>query len=138
MPTLKELIDQQKLTGKSDIEIISDWFCQKNREEDGLDLISNLNKSKVNKLSKTIDYVRTWLPCLPDVYEANKGKITKEHAKLLNQITRIHLLGNDLSDTILNTAKEVIPTIDTPSVIFIPMVEWLKDKYQIEFKDKRI
>ncbi len=65
MPTLEELIEEQKYTKISDIEVISKWFCDNNREEDGLELITKLNKSKVDKLSKILNNARMWPPqCL--------------------------------------------------------------------------
>lgn len=137
MPTLKDYIDEQRFTGEDDITIIRRWFCENNREQDGLELIADLSKSKTDKLENTLNYARTWLPSVADVYESNKG-IKKEVASQLMRITRIHLLGCDLSDDLKRWAEITIPEMDTPRVIFVPMVEWLKEKYGIEFRDKRI
>ena len=137
MPTLKDYIDNQKFTGDDDITIIRKWFSDNNREQDGIELISELSKSKCDKLQNILNCARTWLPSLPDIYESNKG-IDKEDANHLMRITKLYLLSCELSPSLLSWAESRIPEMDTPSVIFVPMVEWLKNKYNIEFKDKRI
>ena len=50
----------------------------------------------------------------------------------------MYLLNMELSDSLLEWAKETIPKLKTPSVIFRPALEWLKEKYGVEFKDKII
>ena len=135
MISLKELIDIQPLTHMSDLEIIREWFCQNNREQDGLELIAQLSKSKTDKLENQLNYARTWIPVVPDVYHGNNKKVTIEIAEKLNKIAKLHLLGMPLAGDLLNWANEVIPTIDTPKVIFVPMVEWLRSEYSIEFRD---
>lgn len=136
MVSLKELVEQQKYTGDDDITVIRKYFCLNDLEETGLDIIVELNKSKVSKLDNTIRYARTYIPSLPDVYECNRGKVDKETSHRLMQIAKLHLLGCKLSDNLLSWAKENIPLMETPKVIFVPMVEWLKNEYSIEFKDK--
>lgn len=134
MPTLKEYIDEQRFTGEDDITIIRRWFCENNREQDGLELIAELSKSKSDKLQQSLNYARMWLPSLPNVYESNKG-IDKETANKIQQITTLHLLGYDeLPEPLLTWAKETIPNMKIPNIIFVPMTEWLKDNYNIEFK----
>ena len=59
MPTLKEFIDKQSFTGYNDIDIIREWFCQNDCEEIGIELISMLNKSKIDKLDKQIKLAQT-------------------------------------------------------------------------------
>ena len=55
MITLKELMEIQKLKGEyesTDIQIIQEFFELNNLEEDAIDLISQLTKSKINKIKK--------------------------------------------------------------------------------------
>lgn len=137
MPTLKDYIDKQRFTGEDDITIIRRWFCENNREQDGLELIAELSKSKSDKLENTLNYARTWLPSLPDVYDSNKG-INKDTASYIMRITKYHILGCKLPNELKLWAEANIPNMDTPKVIFVPMVEWLKKEYGIEFKDKCI
>ena len=139
MTTLKELISIQKYTDLSDIEIIKAWFIDNNMESEGINLMAELSKSKFDKVYLQLKNAQTWIPIVPDVYESNKfmkNKVSKEEGKYLNKITQSFLLGLDLNDDLLNWAKINIPNINIPTVIFVPMVKWLKDKYKIEFADK--
>lgn len=70
-----------------------------------------------------------------DVEECNKG-VTKEQAKMINILTDYYCLGMEIPENYLIQVKEVIPKMKLPTCIFIPMVEWLKDKYGIEFINK--
>ena len=139
--TLKELVDNQKYTGASDIDIIKAWFISNNKESEGISLITELSESKLNKLENTLTYARMWIPTVPDVYEANiksKHPVPKDVADKLNHIIQRHLLGMPLTEKIVKWAKETIPTMKTPTIIFVPAVEWLRDEYGIEFADKKI
>ena len=65
MITLKELMEIQKLKGEyesTDIQIIQAFFELNNLEEDAIDLISQLTKSKINKIKK---YTQKSLPPMP-------------------------------------------------------------------------
>ena len=139
MTTLAELISTQKYTGLSDIEIIKAWFIDNDKESEGINLIAELSKFKFDKVDRQLKNAQTWIPIVPDTYESNKSmkkKVSKEEGNYLNKITQSFLLGLDLNDDLLNWAKTNIPNIKTPSVIFTPMVKWLKGKYKIEFADK--
>lgn len=137
MTTLKELISTQKYTGLSDIEIIKAWFIDNDKESEGINLMAELSKSKFDKVYLQLKNAQTWIPIVPDVYESNKStkyKVSEEEGKYLNKITQRFLLGLDLNDDLLNWAKINIPNMNTPTVIFAPMVKWLKDKYKIKFR----
>ena len=137
MKTLKELVDAQRITGDNDITIILKWFCENNKEQEGIELIAQLSKSKSDKLQKTLDNARMWIPVLPNMYDSNPD-IKKEAAIYLERMTKLYILGCDLPTDLIVWAKTNIPKMDMPTVIFIPMVEWLKAKYSIEFKNSRI
>lgn len=139
MTTLTELVSAQKYTNLSDIDIIKIWFVDNDKESEGINLMAELSKSKFDKVDRQLKNAQTWIPMVPDVYESNKSmknKVSKEEGKYLNKITQSFLLGLDLNDDLLNWAKNNISNINTPTVIFVPMVKWLKDKYKIEFADK--
>ena len=51
MTTLKELVPNQNLTGDNDIQIIKAFFTLNDMEEEGMDLIHELTKSKIAKLN---------------------------------------------------------------------------------------
>lgn len=50
MITLKDLVTEQQISGRTDIEVIQNFFRLNDMEEDGIDLISELTKSKITKL----------------------------------------------------------------------------------------
>lgn len=133
MITLKELVTCQDYSEKSDMDIIREWFVKNNYESEGIELMAMLSKSKSDKLQNQLNIARIWIPVLPKPYEP---KMSKDVSEQLYNITIKFLLGMDLSGDLLNWAKEMIPSMKTPTIIFVPMVEWLKDKYNIEFKDK--
>lgn len=133
MKTLKELVDWQKLTRQDDISIIKTWFIENNMESEGLSIITELAKSQAAKLQNTLDEARSWLPYLPDLEKANK-ELTPEQAHNIQSIITIYLLGMDLKDSnYYEWAKEEIPKIKLPRIIFVPCVEWLEGKYGIKF-----
>lgn len=139
--TLKELVDNQKYTGLSDIDIIKAWFVSNGKESEGISLITELSEAKVNKLENTLNYARMWIPNLPDMYTANvgsKNSVPKDVAHKLDAIIQYHLLDMPLSETLLNWARETIPTMNTPTIIFRPAIEWLRDEYGINFADANI
>ena len=136
--SLKKLVDAQFMTNMTDLEVIKAWFTYNHCEQEGLTLIADLSKSKVDKLENVLINARTWIPVLPSVTDNLKSEINEEFAKNFNKIVNIHLLDMELNDELLEWAKETIPKLKTPKTIFRPALEWLKDKYGIEFKDKVI
>lgn len=136
--SLLELINAQPITGMSDLEIIKTWFIQNNYEQEGLTLIADLSKSKANKLETILCNARLWIPTLPTTFEPLKTQISEEFAKKFGIIVNMYLLDMPLEGELLKWAKETFPKYKTPTVIFRPALEWLKDKYGIEFKDKII
>ena len=141
MITLEELVNNQRITGLSDIDIIKAWFTLNGKESEGISLITELSESKLNKLEYMINYARTWIPTVPNVYEANiesKKPVERDVAAKLDRIIQCHLLGLRLGGSLLAWAEETIPTMNTPTIIFRPAIEWLRDEYGIEFADKTI
>ena len=131
--TLKELIELQSITGESDLDIIKEWFISNDKETEGIALITKLAEEKSTKLERTLNYARIWIPNLPELYEANKRRVPRYICINLVKITHLHLLGMPLSDKLLKWAEETIPTMKMPKIIYVPMVEWLRDEYGIEF-----
>ena len=136
--SLKKLVDSQYMTCMTDLDIIKAWFIYNNREQDGIILISDLSKSKTDKLEKTLGSARMWIPVLPGIFDSLKTEVSEEFALKFTTIANEYLLGMQLSDNLLEWAKETIPKLKTPKTIFRPALEWLKDEYGIEFKDKVI
>lgn len=68
MVTLKQLMENNKWNGMSDIQIIERFFKLNNLEEEGIDLVAELSKSKINKLKRKERMVREWMSYLPSKY----------------------------------------------------------------------
>ena len=136
--SLKKLIDAQLMTNMTDLEVIKNWFIYNNCEQEGLTLIADLSKSKTEKLENVLANARAWIPVLPVTFDSLKTEISEEFAHKFGIIASEYLLGMQLSDNLLEWAKENIPKYKTPKTIFRPALEWLKEKYGIEFKDKII
>lgn len=135
MKTLREFVEWQRLTDLEDINIIKLWFIENNRESEGLEIIAELAESKVNKLQDVLDGARAWLPILPDLEKSNQGLLTKEQADMLQKIITTFLLGMDLKESgLYSWAEKEIPKMKCPTIIFVPCVKWLKEKYGIRFK----
>lgn len=141
LPKLSEYAKKMENSGYIDpIAIIMQYAIDTNQEYALLDIIVKTAKARAEKAENQLNYARTWLPYEIDVYEGNKGqrgerKVTKEEGELLNKLIRYFILGMEVPEKLLEEAKEVIPNMNVPFYMFLPAIEWLKDKYNIKFKD---
>ena len=135
MITLKQLVDEQNFTGLSDVEVIRKFFVLNDMEEEGMDLIHTLTKSKVEKLKHKNRVVEEWTSHLPSkhLYE-NYDLDTADRLHTLELDYLSH--GCELSDSRLAWARENIPNIKMPQIYFWPLIEYLDDK-DIRFKGER-
>lgn len=132
MVALKQLMDEQKLSGLSDIGIIRTFFDLNDMEEEGMDLIHELTKSKVEKLKRKQRQVEEWTSYLPSKYLYENYDL--DIANRLHNLELDYLShGCELSSNRLKWAKENIPNIEMPLVYFQPLVEYLDSK-DIRFK----
>lgn len=132
MVTLEKLVHEQKYNGMSDIGVIRAFFDLNNMEEEGMELIYELSKTKIEKLKYERKIVREWTSYLPFDYLYDNYDL--ETAKILHVLELDYLShGCELSGSRFEWAKENIPNIVRPQVYFNPLVDWLKDK-GIEFK----
>lgn len=137
MITLKELVAWQELTNQDDIGIIKTWFIENNAESIGLTIIPELAKNQVDKVQNILDYSRSWLPYLPDLEKSNKG-LTHDQAHNIQAIITMYVLGMDLKESnYYDWAKNEIPKIPLPKIIFVPCKEWLEKEYGIKFKEQQ-
>lgn len=135
MITLKQLVDEQNFTSLSDIEIIRKFFVLNDMEEEGMDLIHTLTKSKVEKLKHKNRVVEEWTSHLPSkhLYENyDLDTADRLHALELDYLSH----GCELSDSRLAWARENIPNIKMPQVYFRPLIEYLDNK-GIRFKGEK-
>ena len=134
MITLSEFAKRLEDIGKSPIEIIELYLTLTNQEIDALDMIPRLAKSATYKIESKLDYAQSWIPSLIDTSRVNKS-VTKEQGDLILKLSMYFCLGMTLPDYIKEQAESIIPTMNTPKLIFIPMVKWLESMYGIKFKD---
>lgn len=127
MITLEQLVKEQKITNTSDIQIIKTFFEVNDMEEEGIELITELSKSKIEKLKRKEKIVKEWVSYLPSKYLYENYDL--DTADMLHTLELDYLSrGGELSVGRLEWAKNNIPNIKRPKVYFNPLVEWLNDK----------
>lgn len=136
MKTLEQLVKEQKWNSMSDMQVILTFLDMNDMEEEAMDLIHELTKTKLKKLKHERRIVREWVSALPSKYlYENYDLDTADmlHTLELNYLSR----GCELSNYYLKWAKENIPNIIRPQVYFNPLVEWLDEK-GIRFKGEEL
>lgn len=127
MITLEQLVKEQKITNMSDIQIIKAFFSLNDMEEEGIELTTELSKSKIEKLKSKEKIVKDWVSCLPSKYLYENYNL--DTADMLHTLELDYLSnGGVLSAKRLEWAKNNIPNIKRPQIYFNPLVEWLNDK----------
>lgn len=115
----------------SDIRLIQEWFTQNNQEAAGLELVSKLAQSQLNKVERKYDYARTWIPVKVDMCDVCPDE---DVARKLNKIINCQILGLELPDDLLKWARDTIPTMKMPSLFFMDTAKWLDERFGIKFK----
>lgn len=134
MKTLKQLVDEQKWNDMTDIQVIKTFFELNDMEEEGMDLISELSKIKIEKLKRKERIIKDWLSYLPSKYLYENYDL--DIADALHNLELDYLSnGCELSKNRLEWAIENIPNIVRPEVYFNPLVKWLSDN-GIYFKER--
>ena len=99
-------------------------------------MISRLSAKKIKKLQDKLSFAQSWITSRIDVNCNEEFANDKPTADMLNKIITYCMLSMPLPDDIVEWAKGNIPNINVPRVFFMPTVKYLKDRYNIEFKDK--
>lgn len=134
MVTLRELVKNQKWNDLTDLQIIRVFFEMNNLEEEGIDLISCLTQSKINKIKNKYAMAETWICMLPSKYLYENYDL--DTANRLHMLELNYLInGGKLPKSQLKWATENVPNIKRPEVYFNPLVEWLEKK-NVRFKDE--
>ena len=132
---LSEFANMYEMAGCDDvITIIREYIIETNREADAIEIIPILAKSKLDKIQEQLDYARVWIPNKCDLQKCNKN-INAQQAKMLDRLTDVYCLGLEIPEVYIEEVKKVISNMKRPAIVFAPMVEWLKDKYNISFMD---
>ena len=133
MIKLRELLDKYEGV-YIDKEIIVEYFVQNNMEYEGMNLLISLARNKAQKVQDELDYIKSWMPNKVDMTKVHSCKEVGEN---LNQIITYQICGFELPNELLEWAKENIPNMELPQLMFRDTIKWLKEKYGIEFKDSR-
>lgn len=136
--TLKELLFQYGDTTDpiKEAKIVERWFVENDYENLGLSMIPHLSMNKIKKLQDKLSFAQCWIPNKIDVNCNKEFANDKQAADMLNHIITYCMLSMPLPDDILKWAKENIPNINVPKLFFVPTIKYLKERYNIEFKDK--
>ena len=135
MITLKELVPEQTWNDMTDIQIIKAYFELNDLESSGIDIISELTKSKINKIKNKYETAETWVCMLPSKYLYENYSL--DIADRLHRLELDYLMnGGELSDKQLKWAKDKIPNIKMPKCYFQPLIVWLEEK-GIKFKNEK-
>lgn len=127
MITLAQLVEDQKWNGMSDTQVIIAFFDKNDVEEEGIQLITELSKIKIEKLKRKERMVKEWTSYLPSKYLYENYDL--EIADMLHTLELDYLShGGELSKNRLEWAKENIPNVLMPKAYFVPLMEWLEDK----------
>ena len=135
MVTLKQLVEEQKFNGASDIQVIKAFLDMNDMEEEGMELIHELTKSKVSKLKRRQRQVEEWTSHLPSKYLYENYDL--DTADRLHNLELDYLShGCELSSASLKWARENIPNIEMPRFYFQALVEYLDSK-GVRFKGEK-
>ena len=133
---LSEYARAMEAFGEEPLYIIQEYLKETGQEIEALGMVVALAVSKSKKVEAQLNYARSWIPNKIDLARAN-NKVTSCQAKLLDRLTDIFLLGMDIPSQYLDEVKATIPQMKMPKFIFVPMVEWLRDKYGIRFMEEK-
>lgn len=134
---LSDFARDMEAFGEEPLYIIQEYIKTTGKEIEALGMVVALALNKSNKIEAQLNYARSWLPNKIDLARANKN-VTHCQAKLLDRLTDIFLLGIDIPPQYLEEVKTTIPQMKMPQFVFVPMVEWLRDKYGIQFMDEEV
>ena len=134
MVTLEQLVKEQKLFDMTDIQVIKMFFSLNDLEEEGVELITELSKVKIEKLKRRKQMVEDWTSYLPSKYLYESYDL--DTADKLHTL-ELDFLSHDceLSEIRLDWARENVPNIVKPRAYFNPLIDYL-DKIGIKFKDR--
>ena len=135
---LSDYAKEMEALGEDPLYIIQEYIKATGKEIDALGMVVALAANKSKKVEAQLNYARSWIPNKIDLMRANANKnLTHCQAKLLDRLTDIFLLGMDIPSQYLDEVKATIPQMKMPQFIFVPMVEWLRDKYGIRFMGEK-
>ena len=133
---LSDFARNMEALGEDPLYIMQEYIKATGNEIEALGMVVALAANKSKNVEAQLNYARSWIPNKVDLARANKN-VTPCQAKLLDRLTDIFLLGMDIPSQYLDEVKSTIPQMKMPRMIFVPMVEWLRDKYGIRFMGEK-
>lgn len=135
LPKLSEYAKKMEDEGYIDpMSIIMHYAIDTNQEYVLMDIIVKTAKARAEKAETQLNYARSWIPNKIDFKQADK-RLSDKTIKLLNRLVDIFCLGMDIPKSFIEEVRETIGNMNTPNLIFVPMVDWLRKEYNIRFKD---
>lgn len=131
---LSDFARNMEALGEDPLYIMQEYIKATGNEIEALGMVVALAANKSKNVEAQLNYARSWIPNKVDLARSNKN-VTPCQAKLLDRLTDIFLLGMDIPSQYLDEVKATIPQMKMPKFIFVPMVEWLRDKYGIKFME---
>lgn len=134
MVELKELVSMQQFNGKTDFEIIRDWFIDNEAEGEGINLMNILAKNKIDKQALQLRKIKGNLSMYAGDSTLFK-KFGNEIGGRLNHIIHLFLADYDIEKDYpqhFEWLKKNIPTLKCPDIFWSDFYNYLKSK-QIYF-----
>lgn len=135
MRPLKEYIELQSLSGKSDLEIIQDFLADNDLEGIALTIIPTLAQKQLDKVQGRLNYAQSNIPLMFTMPLKGLDKDIKYNLIMIEQCCALSIDLEKIYPSIFEWAKRTIPTLELPECFFMPTLNYLA-KWDIYFKDR--
>lgn len=135
MKQLKEYIDLQALSGKSDMEIIQDYLVDNNLESVALSIIPVLAQRQLDRIQGRLNYAQSHIPLMFTMPLKGLDKDTQYNLVMIEQCCALSIDFEKAYPSIFEWATEKIPTLELPDCFFMPTLNYLA-KWNIYFKGR--
>lgn len=136
MKKLKNYVDNYGYIA-NDKDIIVKYITDNNLEQEYIDLISQLVKSKVEKLEGQMSQKNFIIESSAMGLDSLLKHYKKDIALFLLDLQLCYAVTFDFTEGLIEKAKEIIPTIEYPQWYFRDVLTHLYQKYGIKFKNHR-
>ena len=136
MKKLKNYVDNYGYIA-NDKDIIVKYITDNNLEQEYIDLISKLVKSKVEKLEGQMSQKNFIIESSAMGLDSLLKHYKKDIALFLLDLQLCYAVTFDFTEGLIEKAKEIIPTIEYPQWYFRDVLTHLYQKYGIKFKNHR-
>ena len=132
----------QVITGKSDEELVTEWFLANDMAEKGIEIISQLATKKIKKQQEAL----LGLHCDLTMFAGDKYLIETlgvENGCEMNRATQFWIIttrmGRNFEEdypSIVDWLRKFVPTVKQPFIFWRDFLEWLNER-NIYFKDQK-